>query len=47
MDSDYEANIEVSISAKATPEEEQRLIDAAVDKKVDDDLGKMLRDAGF
>jgi len=47
MSDKNEIQIEVSIPEGASPEEEQRLIDEAIGKKVDDDLDKMLGDSGL
>jgi hypothetical protein len=47
MSDENEIEIEINIPEGASPEEEQRLIDEAIDKKIDDDLDKMLRDSGF
>ena len=38
-------DIEVTIPEDATPEERERLIDAAATKRIEDDLDKILGDA--
>jgi len=47
MSDKNEIQIEVSIPEGASLEEEQRLIDEAIGKKVDDDLDEMLGDSGL
>jgi hypothetical protein len=47
MPGKYEDHVDVEIPNGASPEEEQQLVDDAVQRKLDDDLGDMLRDAGF
>lgn len=46
-ENENEIQIEVAIPEGASLEEEQRLIDEAIDKRVDDDLDKMLIDSGL
>jgi hypothetical protein len=47
MPGKYEDHVDVEIPADATPEEEQLLVDAAVQHRVADDVDAMLRDAGL